>query len=277
MGNAATPTSRSRPIRRHAHAEITAATAAHGWDLIERNNNDNVWARGEQRLTVAFSPSGRAVDAGLYFPLGYGTGYIDDPTPVLTGSSGPDKLDDILGWIASPNHWDPLPSTLVLIPCGAGKRTTGARACELYTSDHFRLALRAARARVRSGDTRAMIFSAKHGLVQFERVLAPYDVTFGQSDAIDADFVARQLLVQHVSVVEALLPRRYLAVLREAVGIAARRGCHIEIVDRYADAPGIGYQRAVLSAVIADLAFVCGSSARSDHQRRAFEVCDDVG
>lgn len=210
-----------------------------------------MWARGEQRLIVGFSPTGRAVDTAIFAPLGMGTGYIDDPTPVLTGSSGVDQLDEVLGWLASPRQWEPLPSTLLLIPCGARKQPTGAPAAELLTSGHFRLALRAAQARAAVVDARVMILSAKYGLVGLRRVLAPYDVTFGKdAPAVAAAFVARQLAVQHVTTVEALLPSRYLTVLRQAAQILQPCGIDVNIVDLYAGAAGIGYQRSVLSSLL---------------------------
>lgn len=237
--------------RRHAYSEIVVAAAEYGWTPIAHKIHKNVWARGEQRLIVGFSPTGRAVDTGIFAPLGMGTGYIDDPTPVLTGRSGTDQLDEILSWLASPPRWEPLPSTLLLIPCGARKQPTGAPAAELYTSDHFRLALRAAHARAVDVDARVMILSAKYGLVGLRRVLAPYDVTFDKDDeAVEAEFVARQLAVQHVTTVEALLPSRYLTVLRQAAQILQQRGIDIDIVDWYAGTAGIGYQRSVLSSLL---------------------------
>lgn|GEM_PF-6628584 len=239
-----------QPARRHARSEIDAAAAEYGWTPTAHKIHKNVWAPGEQRLIVGFSPTGRAVDTGIFAPLGMGTGYIDDPTPVFSVSFGADQLDEILGWLASPRQWEPLPSTLLLIPCGARKQATGAPAAELYISDHFRLALRAGHARAAVINARVMILSAKYGLVGLQRVLAPYDVTFGRDrSAVEAEFVARQLAVQHVTAVEALLPSRYLAVVRRATQILQQRAIDIDIVDLYADA-GIGYQRSVLSSLL---------------------------
>jgi hypothetical protein len=127
------------------------------------------------------------------------TGYLDDPTPSFTtGGPDADKLDTVLGWMPGSSTYPPLPSTLILIPCATAKLDVGAAARDLYVSDHFELALRAAEARAAAVDARVAIISAKHGLVTLTRVLAPYDC-------------------QHVRTTEALLPSRYLAVVREAL------------------------------------------------------------
>jgi hypothetical protein len=47
-----------------------------------------------------------------------------------------------------------------------------------------------------------------------------------------------------------LLPSRYLTVLRQTAQILQLRGIDIDIVDLYAGAAGIGYQRSVLSSLL---------------------------
>lgn len=240
------------PARVAADVAVEQAAAEHGWSRIEHRLHRNVFGRGDARLIVGFSKTGRAVNLALWFPLGLGTGFIDDPTPSFsTGGRAADKLDTVLGWLSGPDTYPPLPSTLVLIPCAAKKLAVGAAARDLYVSDHFKLALRAAEARAGAVDARVAILSARHGLVNLERVLAPYDCTFGDPDAIAVDLVATQLSVQHVETIETLLPSRYLAVVQEALDIIERRGGpRIELINLYAGAAGIGYQRAVLSGLL---------------------------
>lgn len=252
-----------RPTRVLADVAIEDAAAAHGWSRIEHRLHRNVFGRGDARLIVGFSKTGRAVELALWFPLGFGTGFIDDPTPSFsTGGRDADKLDTVLGWLTGPATYPPLPSVLVLIPCAAKKLAIGAPARDLYASDHFKLALRAAEARAGAVGARVAILSARHGLVNLERVLAPYDCSWGDPDAIAGEQVATHLSVQQVSTIEALLPSRYLAVVQEALHIIERRGGpRIELVNLYAGAAGIGYQRAVLSRLLASRGHTAARSA----------------
>lgn len=242
-----------RPVRVAADVAVEQTAAAHGWSRIEHRLHRNVFGRGQARLVVGFSKTGRAVEVALWFPLGFGTGFIDDPTPSFSaGGRDGGKLDTVLGWLTGPSTYPPLPATLVLIPCSAAKLAVGAAARDLYIGDHFKLALRAAEARAAAVDARVAILSAKHGLVTLDRVLAPYDCRFGDPDAIAADLLATHLSVQHVSTIEALLPGRYRAAVQEALEIIERRGgARIELANLYAGAAGIGYQRAVLSRLLA--------------------------
>jgi hypothetical protein len=242
------------PASRATATHVVEDTAArHGWSRLEHRLHRNVFGRGEQRLIIGFSPTGRAVEVALFYPLGLGTGFVDDPTPCLaTGGRDAGKLDMVLKWLTADRSYPPLPSTLVLIPCAAKKLTVGAPARDLYVSDHFKLALRAAEARAGAVDARVAIVSARHGLLMLDRVIAPYDCSMGDPDAIAVEHLATHLSVQHVATVEALLPSRYLAVVAEALNIIERRGGdRVDLVNLYAGATGIGYQRAVLSALLA--------------------------
>jgi hypothetical protein len=67
---------------------------------------------------------------------------------------------------------DPL-RTIYLISCASKKRSTPARARDLYTSDWFLKA----RNYVESTGSPWFILSAEHGLVPPERTLAPYELT----------------------------------------------------------------------------------------------------
>ncbi|MEB3023048.1 MULTISPECIES: DUF6884 domain-containing protein [Mycolicibacter] len=230
---------------------VNDAARLHGWSPVAHRIHRNVLGRGEQRLIVGYSSTGKAVRCALFYPLGFGTGFIDDPTPCETiGGGGGGKLDTVLHWLSGPASHPPLPTTLVVLPCAASKLARCARARALYDSDHFRFTLRAAEARSRSVGGRVMILSAKYGLLELDRVIAPYDVTMGQDGAVDVADLSSQLAVQHVRTVEALLPSRYLAALRSAVERLRSEGIEIELVDLYRGAAGIGYQRAVLSSLL---------------------------
>lgn len=242
-----------RPARQAADVAVEHAAARYGWARVEHRLHRNVFGRGSQRLVIGFSKTGRAVDVALHFPLGFGTGFIDDPTPSLsTGGRDAQKLGTVLGWMAGPSTHPPLPSTLVVIPCAAKKLAAGAAARDLYVSDQFKLALRAAEARAAAVGARVAIVSARHGILALDRVITPYDCTFGDLDAIAVDLLATHLAVQHVGTIEAMLPNRYLAVVQEALmNIIERGGKRIKLVNLYAGAAGIGYQRAVLAALLA--------------------------
>lgn len=76
---------------------------------------------------------------------------------------------------------------LIVIACGASKRTQPAPAADLYTGSLFRSSL--AWARSVAPDDRIRILSAKHGLVRLNQVLMPYDIRLGQADAMSPDGV----------------------------------------------------------------------------------------
>lgn len=137
---------------------------------------------------------------------------------------------------------DTTPITIAIIPCGGAKVDSAAPARDLYTGSMFRHTLAAVEA---SGDYDAvLILSAKHGLVELDTVLAPYDVTMGDADAITVDALAvqAQALGFDAEDVDAygFLPGAYLDVLDEAL-----RTLDVYVSPVYEAAPGIGYQRQV--------------------------------
>ena len=69
--------------------------------------------------------------------------------------------------------------TIVLVACAKGKRAEPAVAHDLYTSDWFCKA----RAYAESASDRWYILSAKHGLVEPDQVIAPYERTMRDMDA----------------------------------------------------------------------------------------------
>lgn len=63
--------------------------------------------------------------------------------------------------------------TLIIVGCGKSKRTTASKAKDLYTGGLFRLA----RQYAESTGSRWLICSAKHGLLDPEATVDPYDAT----------------------------------------------------------------------------------------------------
>ena len=105
---------------------------------------------------------------------------------------------------------------LVVVPCGGRKLSAAAPAGELYVGSYHRACRRAAAA---LAPRRTLILSARHGLVDLDQVLAPYDTTFSDPDAVTADHVADQadqLGLRAAPGVVLLAGRRYVAATRLA-------------------------------------------------------------
>jgi hypothetical protein len=156
--------------------------------------------------------------------------------------------------------------TLVVLACGAAKAAAPREAARLYTSDtwgHFyRAADRVARSDAAYFGHRSsvVILSAKHGLVDPECVLAPYDTTMGQQGCIGRDELVDQLVHRAPACIMSLLPGRYWSVLRDAVDFVNEEGCDsdpwIELLDVYEPGfgpqYGVGFQRGVASKLLAN-------------------------
>ncbi len=236
------------PTARHVLEE---AATEHGWERVNDPIHTDVIGKGEAQIVLGYSPSGRTLQLALYYPAGRRGWFISDPRP---HRSAPREacLDITLGWMRTGEMDPPNPhrTPAIVIPCCANKTASAAPAEKLYDSDHFRFTLRAAQARAKQIGGQVWVLSARHGLVPLNRVLEPYDVTVGDPEAVTADWVHGQLCVFGISQVEALLPRRYLAVISEAVGRLHRGGAVMRLTDLYAGAAGIGYQRGVLAQLL---------------------------
>lgn len=148
---------------------------------------------------------------------------------------------------ARPDTGDPVTGTaIVVIACGAAKLDTTAPAGKLYTSEHFALMLRAARRVAEQQSGRVIILSALHGLVELDTELAPYDVKMGDAESIAPGNLAHQLAAIAPSTITTLLPRAYRTVLDEAARLADAP----DLIDLFAEAPGIGYQRGVAARLL---------------------------
>lgn len=67
--------------RGRAETVIAEAAQERGWVRLVHRLHDHVWGRGPARLIIGYSPSRHTVHTALFYPQGFGTGYIDDPTP----------------------------------------------------------------------------------------------------------------------------------------------------------------------------------------------------
>ncbi len=142
------------------------------------------------------------------------------------------------------------PGVTYVIPCGGAKLARRAPASALYVGAMFRHtfdnATRCAALDVAAGlgPARVLILSARHGLVDPDQILEPYDLRIDQPGSVTAATLAAQALelgIDWGSQVYALLPRPYLARLD-----AALRTLDVYVQDVYqAATAGIGEQRRV--------------------------------
>lgn len=243
----------SQTTGKRGRAETVIAEAAQGlgWIRVVHRLHSHVWGRGQARLIIGYSPSRHTVHTALFYPQGFGSGYIDDPTPHHSvGGPGGCKLEVDLRWLATTSPTSTHAPKLVVIACGADKLNRPAPARELYTSPHFRHVLRAAEAYAGCTESAVRILSAKHGLLGLDTIVTPYDVRFGKPGHIDTSQLSKQLTTLGAHTVTALLPRRYLTALTDAARVLHDAGAHLTVIDLFAQARGIGYQRAVLSSLV---------------------------
>lgn len=102
---------------------------------------------------------------------------------------------------------------LVVIGCGAGKRSEPAPAADLYTGPYFRSCL--ATALAIAPHDRVLILSARYGLLALTDPIEPYDLTMGQPGAVTAARIAAQAAGRGLLgvPVTALCSARYAAIL----------------------------------------------------------------
>ena len=230
---------------------IAETAAAHGWRRLPSHPHGQRWARGVSRLHVGLSATGRTVEVAGYSPEG-STEFITCPRPYLSvgGSGDPrGKLTAVLNWLACEPTQPRGGGAIIVIACGAAKLEHLAPAGQMYRSPHFQLSLKAAHAEADRTGGQVAILSARFGLLYPEDPIPPYQLTMGEPGSVTAHQIAEQLHHREVRTITALLPSRYLQVLRQAAAILAA-GSTVSIVDLYAGAAGIGYQRAILSALI---------------------------
>jgi hypothetical protein len=130
---------------------------------------------------------------------------------------------------------------IIVIPCGYRKLDHAAPAGDMYVGGHHRLARQAADRLALNHGGRVVILSAKHGLLDLDTVIEPYDVTVGDWDAVDKDYVTRQLIAMDARNIIALTPKSYTALL------TGRSGSRVD--DRLAGTTSIFEQRTVLATI----------------------------
>jgi hypothetical protein len=132
-------------------------------------------------------------------------------------------------------------SALIVVGCGASKLDHPADAADLYTGQHYRLCLAAARSI--AADDSIMILSARYGLVTLTQRLMPYDLTLGQPGAVGPNKVLTQAVVHRVlgRPVIVLASARYADLIRQVWddGMVTAPLAH----------QGIGRQRATLARI----------------------------
>jgi hypothetical protein len=147
--------------------------------------------------------------------------------------------------------------TLFVIPCGATKLTQPSPARTLYTGAMFRYCLAVIEeevelARAAGRHVAVRILSARHGLLDLDTHVEPYDQKMTDRDAVPTTIVADQLipLTEAGGVdIHAFLPRPYLAKLLAAHEMLERRSHHPQVHDHYLGARGIGHHRQVLATL----------------------------
>ena len=81
---------------------------------------------------------------------------------------------------------------VVLISCSAKKSRKPARARDLYSSPLFRMSLKYAEM---LNSDHIFILSAKHGLMELDRVIAPYNETLNKMSDPELDRLAGKVLL----------------------------------------------------------------------------------
>ncbi|MFL6118678.1 hypothetical protein [Actinophytocola sp.] len=95
------------------------------------------------------------------------------------------------------------------------------------------------------------ILSARHGLLDLDTHVEPYDQKMTDRDAVPTTIVAAQLmpLTEAGTDIHAFLPRPYLAKLLAAHELLEPPDHRPRIHDHYLDTRGIGHQRQVLATL----------------------------
>lgn len=104
---------------------------------------------------------------------------------------------------------------IVIVGCGARKRSAASSAADMYLGPYFRSCL--ATATAIATRSQVYILSARYGLLGLSDVIEPYDLTIGQPGAITAPELAAQANERGIAAepVTALCGARYAALARQ--------------------------------------------------------------
>lgn len=108
--------------------------------------------------------------------------------------------------------------TSIIIACGSKKRDHPAPARDMYIGALFRNARKAAEAT----GLPWWIMSAKYGILHPDKVIEPYDMTYGKTTGVPSRHIATQLSTLELPI-WALAPARYADVLCAAAGSTSVR------------------------------------------------------
>ncbi|XVQ08099.1 DUF6884 domain-containing protein [Spirillospora sp. CA-255316] len=131
--------------------------------------------------------------------------------------------------------------SLIVVACGAAKRSQPCPAGEMYTGGFHKACRRAAE--VLAGEAgRVMILSAKYGLLGLDQVIEPYNLRLGQPGSVSPNTVRTQAegLGLLDTPVTALAGKDYANFLRKVF---------VEVRSPLAGSRGIGEMQARLAAI----------------------------
>ncbi|MBG7697038.1 hypothetical protein HCJ76_02710 [Streptomyces sp. MC1] len=138
------------------------------------------------------------------------------------------------------DHLDYFKPQLVVIPCGSRKLGSPARSADMYVGSYHRACRKAADA---LHPDRLLILSARHGLLDLDDVIEPYDTPHGAADAV----TSRVLLEQ--ATVRAIVGLDSVVALGGARHISLLRSVWPHVHTPLAGARGMGEQMARLAAL----------------------------
>ena len=175
-----------------AYGEHCAALQADRRDRADQSRPEPTRAERLRAEAVAraerhgqANPARKARQVALFAPR-----FADDAPKDTHGPVEGDLFGGAFGKMFEHPEPDPARHTLGIVGCSRTKLDQAAPARELYArSSYFRLCFEAAAVECDS----VMILSALHGLVEPDTVLSPYNVTFGDPQAIGAETIAHQL------------------------------------------------------------------------------------
>jgi hypothetical protein len=93
------------------------------------------------------------------------------------------------------NNLDHYKPQLVVIPCGSRKLGFPARSAEMYVGSYHRACRKAADA---LRPDRLLILSARHGLLDLDDIIEPYDTPHGASDSVTAQVLLEQATLRGI-------------------------------------------------------------------------------